>query len=774
MALPFSKSAGLRCCLLWLLGLTAAVLSGPGLAAQPAVTVSVPIQLDYALVRQVMVTQLFLGPSQTLELMNDPAGCNRVVLSDPQIAPKDQALELLANVRAQFGIGTGSNCKVLLDWQGGLGLLGNPVIQPGATAIGIEPSRIWLAGANADRVSSGPLWDMASGSLKTLVGRFSLDLGPYMASLESLLPDVLPMHSALQVQAVVDSLRLNAIEVNRESIDVAVDFEVAESPPSLPESSLSPAELAQLDTLWQTMDALLVFAVKRYAAATDLAELRSALLDVLLDSRYRLRDVLSGENGESAALDGAAPDRVREWFVASWQNLSPIIREIGTQQEGQEHLLWFTVLTAGDALAALDRLGPAFGLDISEDGLRRLARLVSKDQSEVLLRYSDEVDPELQRLFREQLQPAASQPSAWRFDWSLFPRAMAAVPEDRLNHWAPERDELPEYLPTVAQLLGTSADKMLDKYRLDPEHRRLFRKMVLATAWQESCWRQYVVKSKKLEPLRSGSGDVGLMQINERVWRGIYNLQKLRWDIGYNSDAGAEVLMDYMVKYALKRAEHQRPGGLNNLARASYSAYNGGPSQVTRYRRSDVAPAWQKVDAAFWTKFQQVDRGNELKVVECLGGDFTQFAQLSGSPAAASASAGQSATTRAAQTAPAPIVGATPAAPVMAPTPGLLPGGNTVASVTAGEAWVEAQPADSFTVQVGAFSEAASAVRFIAEQSLPAPAHVLPQSREGGLRYLVLSGSFADREAAESLQQRLGHLKPWVRVFGELQTRGGF
>ncbi len=773
MALPFSKIVGLRCCLWWLPGLALVPFSGPGFAAPPAVTVTVPVQLDYALVRQVMVTQLFRDPSQTLELLNDPASCNRVVLSEPQIAPKGETLELLAKVRAQLGIGTASNCRVLLDWQGGLGLLGKPVIQPGATAIGLEPSRIWLTGANADTVSSGPLWDMASGSLKTLVGRFSLDLDPYVTSLESLLPEVLPRHSALQLQAVIDSLRLNTIEVKREGMEVAIDFEVAEAPPSLPESTLSAAELAQLDTLWQTMDALMVFAVKRYAAATDLAELRAALLDVLLDSRYRLRDVLSGENGEPAASDGAAPDRVREWFVASWQNLAPIIREIGTRQEGQEDLLWFTVLTAGDALAALDRLGPAFGLDISEDGLRRLARLVSKGQSDVLLRYSDEVDPELQRLFREQLQPVGSQPSAWRFDLSPFPRAVAAAPQDRLNQWAPGRDELPEYLPTVAQLLGASADKMLDKYPLDPEQRRLFHKMVLATAWQESCWRQYVVKSKKLEPLRSGSGDVGLMQINERVWRGIYNLQKLRWDIGYNSDAGAEVLLDYLVKYALKRAEHQRAGGLNNLARASYSAYNGGPSQVTRYRRSDVAPAWKKVDAAFWTKFQQVDIGNELKVVECLGGDFALFADpariqasASGPGAAAAAASVPAVTVKKAPTPPSP--------PVSAPVPATVPGTAAAASVTAGEAWVQAQPADNYTIQVGAFSEAGSAVRFIAEQGLAAPVHVLQQRREGRLRFLVLSGSFTDRAAAAPRQQRLSHLKPWLRLFSELQTQGGF
>ena len=124
---------------------------------------------------------------------------------------------------------------------------------------------------------------------------------------------------------------------------------------------------------------------------------------------------------------------------------------------------------------------------------------------------------------------------------------------------------------------------------------------------------------KRIAPLRSASGDIGLMQVNERVWRGFYDLQKLRWDINYNSRAGAEILLDYMVKYAVKRGEHSQPGGISNLARASYSAYNGGPGQVARYRSAKVAAAHKKIDKLFWDKYQQVDAGKAMNVAACLG-----------------------------------------------------------------------------------------------------------------------------------------------------------
>lgn len=49
------------------------------------------------------------------------------------------------------------------------------------------------------------------------------------------------------------------------------------------------------------------------------------------------------------------------------------------------------------------------------------------------------------------------------------------------------------------------------------------------------------------------------------------------------------MLIDDLIRYAIRKGEHRQPGGLSNLARASYSAYNGGPSQVSRYRSAKAS-----------------------------------------------------------------------------------------------------------------------------------------------------------------------------------------
>jgi hypothetical protein len=61
--------------------------------------------------------------------------------------------------------------------------------------------------------------------------------------------------------------------------------------------------------------------------------------------------------------------------------------------------------------------------------------------------------------------------------------------------------------------------------------RQLYRQIIFATGWQESCWRQFIKEGEKLTPLASTTGDVGLMQVNRVTWRSIYDIKGLNGDI---------------------------------------------------------------------------------------------------------------------------------------------------------------------------------------------------------------------------------------------------
>jgi hypothetical protein len=595
--------------------LSASIIASPVIAE----TVRVPIKLDYPVLRQLMQRQLFNTPDKSVEVLHDATGCSNIFLSDPRLREHQQKLEITTHVKADIATAVFGDCTQLFNWEGDARFLTQPVIQPGARSVRLKILATQLYDPQGQLIT-GQLWDLASGQLLSLMNHYEIDLTPTIDQLNKLLPDVLNKRSVEQITRISDSLRLATISVAADGIDVAINLQI-DRLPSTPEPAtiLSAEEIQQLEANWQMMDAMITFAVKRYANATSQQDLRDALVEILLDARYRLRDAL-------AMPVTRANDPVRHWFIDSWQRLGPVLRQISLENAGQEPMLLISLLTATDALEALDRLGPSIGLEISANGLRRMGRMLIDQPGINPLRYEDAVDPELRHLFQLPPFPESNASSGISFDLWPIRSAWAKSSKDRLELWVPAKSELPEYLTIIRDLLNESANSSARATELDASTKKIFQYLVLATAWQESCWRQYVIKNSKIVTLRSSTGDSGLMQMNERVWRGLYDTQKLRWDIAYNARAGAEVLHSYLVKYALKKGEQKHPGGLDNLARATYSAYNGGPSKISRYRDPQTPSALKKIDAAFWKKYQTVKQGRELQVAQCLGGDVSDLA----------------------------------------------------------------------------------------------------------------------------------------------------
>jgi soluble lytic murein transglycosylase-like protein len=266
-------------------------------------------------------------------------------------------------------------------------------------------------------------------------------------------------------------------------------------------------------------------------------------------------------------------------------------------------------------------MGQRFGLvQITPDMLRHASTLLGTGSADPLA-YVLDVDQRLRALLglTGDLPTPRASPSLGfrRAPWFVRPAFAADDEFDRLNQWVPQAPEVSGYLVEVRKLLTQSSSAALGKYRLAPQYQGLFRQIVFSAAWQESCWRQFVKKGETLTPLASTTGDVGMMQVNRQTWRGLYDLSGLSGDIEYNSHAGSEILLYYLARHAIPKGEDKQPGG--NLARATYSAYNGGPRALGRYRNAATPPGLKKVDEAFWAKFRTVSAGQELAVKSCFG-----------------------------------------------------------------------------------------------------------------------------------------------------------
>jgi hypothetical protein len=113
------------------------------------------------------------------------------------------------------------------------------------------------------------------------------------------------------------------------------------------------------------------------------------------------------------------------------------------------------------------------------------------------------------------------------------------------------------------------------------------------------------------------------MQINERVWRGIYDQQSLQWDITYNARAGCEIVALYFKKYILRRMHRMDPVPQwedKTFAGLLYAMYNGGPSQFFKYLKRLEKKDFYLSDRLFMEKYLHV-ANNEVEMVrECLVG----------------------------------------------------------------------------------------------------------------------------------------------------------
>ena len=199
--------------------------------------------------------------------------------------------------------------------------------------------------------------------------------------------------------------------------------------------------------------------------------------------------------------------------------------------------------------------------------------------------------------------------------WLDFFIRTAHAAERSLDRWIPGRDELALYEPRVHQMLLKAAATELERAALPAPYDAMYRSMVPTTALIESCWRQYVVKAGKPSYLRSQSGSIGIMQINQIVWRGFYDVQRLRWDTAYNARAGAQILMRYMKDYAIPYAEKNSDPA--HAPRAAYAVYNAGPRAVGRFLKKPPHPREQRVDEHLWKLYQGIAAGGQADLRSC-------------------------------------------------------------------------------------------------------------------------------------------------------------
>jgi hypothetical protein len=587
-----------------------------------AAVLEIPVALDYRILEQALGEQVFSGPEQTAEVFADKIRCNTLVLSEPRVEGTDTGrIRILTTMRARTGTPMAGNCRFEKSWHALIETLHTASADPESSIVSfrVVDSNL-LRPDDQGEVFPRFIRRWITDYVHPQLGAVTINLEPAVTGLQELLDhafDGTPTALPFEQPGPLSSLKLADVRPTAESLVAVLSIDVADAPAGWAPPVAAPLaeeELAEWDVAWQTWDGFATWLIKSLAVPAR-PELAGALAETLLEARYELRDAL--------AKDERDRDPVRALFLQTWERLAPLVHDLQLGLPGSQALPYATFVSAGNALQTLDQLAPHLRMRLDRHSLRSLARVLVPGVSDYELRYDTAVDPELRQLLG--LEPefeADSTPESF-LPWLIrSAHATQINPElvNQLNGWVPNRLEIDSYLQSMEQLLDAIARAEHDTGKVPAQYLDLYDTLLRATAWQESCWRQYIEREGEIETIRSTAGSVGLMQINMHVWRGVYDMDAVFNNIGYNARAGNEILVHYLVDYALRKKEQEATDQPDGLARATYAMYNGGPRHLSRYRNPNTPVSLKKIDNAFWQKYRAIQSEGPMAVKRCLAG----------------------------------------------------------------------------------------------------------------------------------------------------------
>ncbi|MCK9606995.1 MAG: hypothetical protein M0R33_11180 [Methylomonas sp.] len=340
------------------------LLSGTSLARE----INVPVPMDYRLIRNVLITQLFTGPGQTARLWKDGKDCSFLDLSNPQIAGENGQVKIDNNVQAQFGAKMGGKCMTLVKWSGILETFQKPTLDKSGNVLSFPVTSTNAFDSNGQKLNINQLQDLLQQVVAPRLADLKIDLNDSRDDIIKTLLPYVPVEDSEQLHDSVNSLRFNSVKVDSKAIVLSLGFIANVKPANTaPVATLNASELQQWQTIWQNWQTSLDKSIDQLPLSGDLAENRDTLHAVLQKAGLAFEQGLSSDHAEGN-------DPVRLFINESWDELAPLLRAVSKQLPGAEGLRYLTLIAATDLMYELESIGSPFGLEISANGLRKIAR----------------------------------------------------------------------------------------------------------------------------------------------------------------------------------------------------------------------------------------------------------------------------------------------------------------------------------------------------------------------------------------------------------------
>ena len=630
----------------FLLLLPVLVIAVPFRAQSSIERVSLPLSIDYQLLKSIIIKTAYTDQGQSAVLLNENEGCQKITISEPRIKEESKQIVFETKVQVVAGSYILNNCVLPIEWEGYLALVQKPMVDSNwILSFDTVASALYDKHHQSSKIT-GIVWDLVKTQVYEYIEGIAINLAPSILEVKPILAEMLPADLQSNVQRMLESMRPGKIEPTPEALRIGILTEVVKTDQKdkyIEIERISKEELDALIDTWEVWDSFLVHLITALSNEPLSESDRQILLDIMLETRYRfVTDLMDGD---------VERDFVREQFISTWEKMSPIFRNQLGDDPSSSLFGYLAFFTAADALSALDKISPTMGIEISRNGLVRLARLLAENKS-LILEYRFGVNSELRSVLGLGEAPEASGPVTHLEELEIreeeidineyddsgikkmimsFMTRPAWAKSDKptitfkdIIPWVYSKKKFEPYVEQLKALLVEASDDVLNHSKIEKRYHTLYRRIVLSIAWQESCFRQFRVRERKVTYVLSHNRtSVGLMQVNVRVWRGMYDQHHLRWNIQYNAKAGCEIIDLYIKKYTLDRIKKLKAGKTldeETFARIVYAMYNGGPGQFEKFLKRKKEGTFYSSDRLYFEKYSWVKNRRWENISKCLIG----------------------------------------------------------------------------------------------------------------------------------------------------------
>lgn len=335
-----------------------------------AQALNLPLQLDYGLINKLVSNSLYKGSGNTAELWQDGQKCSSLKLANLKIDGKDQQIRLANDVYVQFGTKLGGQCIPLLNWQGVLETLQQPVLSADHTVLSLPVTQAIAYDQQGHQVNINKLQELLKSVVEPKLAGLSIDLNRVHKDMERNVNTWLPKQEAAEVSQILDTLTFTSATANDQGIAVQLGLDApVKHAAEAPSAALTADEQKQWQVIWKNWEGLLNKSIQSIGQDEQSQALQATLNHMLQTSGTAFQAGLAGEESNGS-------DPVREFFSQSWEKLAPQLKQLSKQMPGLDGFNYLGIIAATDVLYELENNVAPLGITFTSDGLRKLARLL--------------------------------------------------------------------------------------------------------------------------------------------------------------------------------------------------------------------------------------------------------------------------------------------------------------------------------------------------------------------------------------------------------------